>query len=688
MNKTFIYPVFLISLFFINSNIVNAQWVQAHGPYNNPTCPLAIKGENVYAVDPVEGLILSTDNGATWTSIGKIFPRPGVSVSLTIKDSNFFAGTTSGIRLSTDNGVNWNMSNNGLPVSTYVGTIIISPDSAGNLFAGTLNGVFLSTNNGADWTARNSGLGDTIVNSLLFKGTNLFAGTNGGVFVSADNGMSWDSANTGITDVSVISLASDGSNLYAGTTSGVFRSTDNGENWISIGLSDKAVKAFAFKDSVLYAGSSEGFFLTTNNGTSWIDGKLPTNVYSIVIKDNNIFVSASAGIFLSTNNGAGWSSLTGRPYGMQVDFARSDSSLFAGTNAGVFLSKDNGMTWMPAGLPNSSVYSLTIKDSNLFALTGENLLFVTTNNGINWSSIISPIKIPYSMIFNGENLYILSYDSIFSSSNNGASWTFVSTGIPNEYITNMIPHPDSTNVFYAWTTYHGVFKSADNCTTWTSVNSGLTDTLITTLIFSGSNLFAGTTDGVFLTTNNGESWNPVNTGIRHTYVCAFAADPSLPGKVFAGGYSKHLFLTTNNGSVWNNINHGFPDYDIYALAICGENLAAGTNGSNIWYRPLSEIITDVDIPGTGTPRDYCLYQNYPNPFNPTTNITYYLPMGSFVSLKLYDVLGRELKTLIKEYQNSGNHSARFDGSKLPSGVYIYRLEAGSFKDTRKLLLLK
>jgi hypothetical protein len=88
------------------------------------------------------------------------------------------------------------------------------------------------------------------------------------------------------------------------------------------------------------------------------------------------------------------------------------------------------------------------------------------------------------------------------------------------------------------------------------------------------------------------------------------------------------------------------------------------------------------------PYSYSLYQNYPNPFNPSTLISYQLPASSLVVLKVFDVLGREIETLVNERQNAGNHSVQFNASNLPSGVYLYRLEAGKYRDTKKLLLLK
>lgn len=103
---------------------------------------------------------------------------------------------------------------------------------------------------------------------------------------------------------------------------------------------------------------------------------------------------------------------------------------------------------------------------------------------------------------------------------------------------------------------------------------------------------------------------------------------------------------------------------------------------------VEKFVTKV-IGGTNLlPNEYNLMQNYPNPFNPTTTINYSLQMSSVTTLKVYDVLGREVKTLVNERQTAGLHSVTFNAEDLPSGVYFYRLTAGSFVDTKKLLLLK
>lgn len=88
------------------------------------------------------------------------------------------------------------------------------------------------------------------------------------------------------------------------------------------------------------------------------------------------------------------------------------------------------------------------------------------------------------------------------------------------------------------------------------------------------------------------------------------------------------------------------------------------------------------------PIEFSLDQNFPNPFNPRTKITYSIKEEGLVTLKIYDVLGKEIATLVNENKPSGNYEAEFDASQLPSGIYIYKLQAGSFISSKKMLLLK
>jgi hypothetical protein len=99
-------------------------------------------------------------------------------------------------------------------------------------------------------------------------------------------------------------------------------------------------------------------------------------------------------------------------------------------------------------------------------------------------------------------------------------------------------------------------------------------------------------------------------------------------------------------------------------------------------------ITKAEDVKNKVPEDFILYQNYPNPFNPTTKIELAIPHPGFITLKVYDVLGNEIKTLVNEEKPSGRYNIKFDGSNLASGIYFYVLQSGSFIQSRKMLLLK
>ena len=100
------------------------------------------------------------------------------------------------------------------------------------------------------------------------------------------------------------------------------------------------------------------------------------------------------------------------------------------------------------------------------------------------------------------------------------------------------------------------------------------------------------------------------------------------------------------------------------------------------------ILVGVDNPPAPIPLTYTLEQNFPNPFNPSTIIQYSLPVTAPVVLKIYNVLGQEVKTLVNQNQKAGKYTVRLDASSLASGMYFYRLQAGEFSQVKKLLLLK
>jgi hypothetical protein len=161
--------------------------------------------------------------------------------------------------------------------------------------------------------------------------------------------------------------------------------------------------------------------------------------------------------------------------------------------------------------------------------------------------------------------------------------------------------------------------------------------------------------------------------------------------LFAGTYRGGVFLSTNNGTSWTAVNTGLTNYHVQSLAVSpdetgGTNLFAGTYGGGVWRRPLSEMVTSVKEAQTSLPDGYSLQQNYPNPFNPSTTIRFSLPKSGYITLKVYDIVGREVETLVDGDRAAGGYSVEWTPDNLASGVYLYRLEAGSFTETKKLVL--
>jgi hypothetical protein len=118
-------------------------------------------------------------------------------------------------------------------------------------------------------------------------------------------------------------------------------------------------------------------------------------------------------------------------------------------------------------------------------------------------------------------------------------------------------------------------------------------------------------------------------------------------------------------------------------------MSGGTAQAN---RP-NTCLTMTPVTGTGNntnqvPATYSLSQNYPNPFNPVTKINFAIPKQGFVTLKVYDVLGREIRTLVNEVKTAGEYSVDFNASEFSSGVYFYRLESQGFTDIKRMMLVK
>ncbi|MBK7227979.1 MAG: T9SS type A sorting domain-containing protein [Ignavibacteriales bacterium] len=125
-----------------------------------------------------------------------------------------------------------------------------------------------------------------------------------------------------------------------------------------------------------------------------------------------------------------------------------------------------------------------------------------------------------------------------------------------------------------------------------------------------------------------------------------------------------------------------------SLGADNQYLFAGTSASSIWRRPLSQVVTDINDEIIAHPSEFSLGQNYPNPFNPITKIKWQSPESGHQTLKIYDVLGNEVATLVDEIKPAGSYEIDFNASQFSSGLYIYTLQAAKFTSTKKMILIK
>jgi hypothetical protein len=406
--------------------------------------------------------------------------------------------------------------------------------------------------------------------------------------------------------------------------------------------------------------------------------------------------------------------------------------------------------WERTNLPDSvKVNTMVIKDSSVFAGTNGDGIFVSTNNGENWDNINEGLqnKFVHTILINGKTIFAGTDSGASISTDNGANWSTIDSGLSGLGVWSLAVNtgvPGDTTIFAG--TWSGVYSSTDNGKNWKVTGLSSTITPVHSVIIYKNYIFAATFfDGLFQSQDNGLTWKDIsfkyinsNTGaeiidpiptlikfvnLNVTYIAASALSgyfyywddnsssfttsikSGSPIYCFAGrndtlyaGTSKGYFYRSNIiDKSWVLANFPFlGNQAIYSLALNDSYAFAGTvNG--IWRLWYPETITNIDNTKEA-PAGFTLEQNYPNPFNPVTTIKYSIPTsknplqggarGGLVTLKVYNLLGSEVATLVNEQQTPGNYEVKFDGSKLASGMYIYRLQAGSFVAVKKLMLLK
>ena len=167
--------------------------------------------------------------------------------------------------------------------------------------------------------------------------------------------------------------------------------------------------------------------------------------------------------------------------------------------------------------------------------------------------------------------------------------------------------------------------------------------------------------------------------------------------ILAGTMSGHVYISRDNGDSWNDYSSGLNTTQVRCIVLDENDFAmVGTANSGV-YRSANSTV-DVEDFYNPMITSFELFQNFPNPFNPSTTIKYSIPQSSQVVVKVFDILGNEITILVDENKPAGRYEVEFSAKggsasggnaySLPSGVYFYRIQAGSFIDTKKMILLK
>ena len=387
-------------------------------------------------------------------------------------------------------------------------------------------------------------------------------------------------------------------------------------------------------------------------------------------------------------------------YSVRVLAINSKGDLFAGT-WGVLRSQDNGDNWLLVELPNETweVNSIAINSNDdIFVTTFGGKIYRSTDNGDNWTQLhVDTLEFDDCYVdINSEDVIFLGtrgsfndVDGLFYSNDNGDNWEQTNWK-QDVYILAISPSDD---IFIdSW----GVYRSTDNGDSWTNASLGLTNLPNDFAFNSLEHIFTGTSccpGGVFISTENGDNWTTTDysfTSKIDSGVLALFIGPV--NDIFVGTLNIGVVYSMDNGNSWTEINSGLRYDPIYgypavlSIIINVEDhiLAATSYGI---YRS-EQPITSITEFNSNQAKSFLLNQNYPNPFNPSTKIEFTLPNSEYVELKVYNILGKEVATLVSNKLNQGSHTYQFDGKNLASGIYYYRIEAGEFQDVKKMVFLK
>ncbi len=331
-------------------------------------------------------------------------------------------------------------------------------------------------------------------------------------------------------------------------------------------------------------------------------------------------------------------------------------------------------------------------------------IYKTTNGGINWTSPYpSNFILPNTLaLLNTDSIFISSssmmkggsHSALYRSFNGGNNFTTCQFQ-PKEASLAQITSKNSLwwrVTLYSPTLYYKLIKSTDLGNTWSNIAVDGDTMTVGNFFFVNDNVgFALKSNGIYKTNNSGLNW--IFNSVPPSNISQFLNENTGWTTSLSSG-TMRIYKTTNSCLSWEQglvTVMGFNTLS-FRLFFADENTGwiAGRaqGGKGFIMKSTTGGLTYVNSPSTEVPNNFSLSQNYPNPFNPSTRINYELPITNYVSIKVYDVLGNEIETLVNEKQNAGSYSVNFNAASLPSGIYFYKLVTEIFSETKKMILKK
>lgn len=667
------------------------------------------------------------------------------SISILDSTTAIAVGNDAEVLITTNSGINWmnklSCSKDKINAVQFVNQ---STCYAGGTDFSSRGIIYKTTNQGANWSKRI--VSEYIsINSISFVNDNFgFAAGGGGanLFRTTNGGVNWsyivNSMNINIKSVCFIDPITGYAGGNVGDSTKLYKSTNGGLNWnIIYSLSYTVFYSLEIVDSNTAffsgrAGISPFFYTpvlykTTNGGLNWT--YISTNYYMYTIHFKTPSLGFAAGynsVGKTTNGGANWTFLTIPSINTSIKFSDDNSGYSVGNNGLILKSTNNGTNWSKISQthPDSYVNRIQFCDINIgFAVTYSQIL-KTTDSGNSWQSIFDSNVLYDEAVINEDTIFVCGTNGIFRTINGGSNWI---NQINPGYSLKAISFLNSKIGYCSGTNNDGILmKTTNGGLNWITFTVDFSAWGGGNIVIINQNvIFINSWSRTLKSTNGGLNWFNVSHpgfGIHNLFFIDINTG-------FAVGYDFSIYKTTNSGIYWtnkyNNPNSAYVNSIHFLNSMTGfaggdrgillKTINAGENWYEV-YSPSSNdvntvLMQDTDIINIGgsqfiyktiegvipikvlnnnivLPRLFSLSQNYPNPFNPQTKIKFAVPKASFTKLVIYDLLGREVTTLLNEELKPGTYEADWDGSNFSSGVYFYKLVAGDFVETNKMVLMK